>query len=180
MPFRALREERIVSPAMVDKQEPVTCPECGGTMYVRDGPNRARHFVHADDTAGATCPGSSTGESETHARCVALAVAALQERFGSQARRCGPEIEIGVSMSGSGHQTRRADALVEFESENQYFGKGLVVEVQHRHHEKDARMMTHDYLSAGYSVVWLSSDVFGDEQLDYSIVNDAFSLEEGS
>ena len=179
MPFWALRDGEVVVPTMVESQEPVTCPECQRTMYVRDGPDRARHFVHVDDSAGASCPGPGEGESATHRRCVALAVAALHETFGSQASRCAPEVDLDVSMSGSGNQTRRADALVEFDSVNQYFGLGLVVEVQHRHHDKEVQMTTHDYLSAGYSVVWLSSDVFGDEQLDYSVVETAFSSPDG-
>ena len=180
MPFRALSEGEIVVPTMVPNQEPVSCPACGGTMYARSGTDRARHFYHVDDSAGDTCSGLADGESETHARCVALAVEALQETFDAQAARCSPEVEIDVSMGGSGNRTRRADALVEFISENPYFGKGLVVEVQHKHHEKDIDMTTHDYLSAGYSVVWLSSSDFGDEALDYAVVDEAFVSRDGS
>lgn len=46
---------------------------------------------------------------------VALAVAALQEQFGSQASRCATEVDMDVSESGSGNKVRRADALVEFD-----------------------------------------------------------------
>ncbi|QCS44742.1 hypothetical protein [Natrinema versiforme] len=133
-----------------------------------------------DDTAGNTCPSTSPGESSTHARCVALAVATLQEKFDSQARRCAAEVDLDVSESGSGNKTRRADALVEFTDENPFFGNGLVVEVQHHHHDKDTRTTTHDYLSIGYSVVWLSSADFGEEQLDYAVINDAFAEKDAS
>lgn len=78
MPFRALRDGKIVVPATVPNQEPVSCPKCGEKMYARSGEKRARHFYHVDDSAGNTCTSTSTGESSTHARCVALAVAALQ------------------------------------------------------------------------------------------------------
>lgn len=149
-------------------------------MFVRGGERRARHFYHVDSSAGKTCPSTSPGESSTHVRCVALAVAALQEQFSSQAVRCAVEVDIDVSESGSGNQVRRADALVEFAERNPFFGNGLVVEVQHRNHEKDIKTTTHDYLSAGYSVAWLSSEDFGEEWLDYSVVDEAFASEDGA
>lgn len=180
MPFRALRDGKVVVPATVPNQEPVTCHGCGEKMYARGGQNRARHFYHVDSSASKTCPSTSPGESATHARCVALAVTALQDQFSSQAARCAAEVEIDVSESGSGNRVRRADALVEFAERNPFFGNGLVIEVQHRHHLKDVRSTTHDYLSAGYSVVWLSSEDFGEEWLDYSVVDGAFASEDGA
>ncbi len=164
---------------MVTNQEPVACPECKGRMYARDGEKQARHFYHVDAATGDACPGPSTGESATHARCVALAVAALREIFRSQAARCAAEIEINVTESGSGNRTRRADALVEFQDENPLFGNGLIIEVQHKHHAKSIRTTTHDYLSAGYSVAWLSTEDFADEQLAYSVVDEAFATADG-
>lgn len=111
-------------------------------MYARCGEKRARHFYHDDDSVGSTCPSTSPGESSPHARCVALAVASLQEKFNPQAKRCDAEIDLDVSESGSGNQTRRADAIIEFTDENLFFGNGLVVEVQHQHHDKDTRTTT--------------------------------------
>ena len=179
MPFRALQDGQVVVPATVPNQEPVSCYECGDTMYARGGEKQARHFYHVNESAGNACPSTSPGESSTHARCVALAVAALQEAFNSQATRCASEVEIDVSKSGSENRTRRADALVEFATENPLFGNGLIVEVRYKHHEKDTRTTTHDYLSVGYSVAWLSSEDFGEERLDYSVVNEAFASKEG-
>ncbi|GAB7020296.1 hypothetical protein JCM18750_31570 [Halostagnicola bangensis] len=180
MPFRALRNGKTVVPAMVPNQVPVRCPECGGTLYARGGTKRARHFYHFNETAGNSCSATSTGESATHARCVALAVATLQETFAGQADRCAAEVDIDVSDSGSGNRTRRADALVEFSRENPFFGNGLAVEVQHQHHDKDVRTTTHDYLSLGYSVVWLSSADFGEHELDYTVISNAFAARDGS
>jgi len=180
MPFRAIQEGEIVVPAMVENQEPVSCPECRETLYARGGEKRARHFYHVDESASQGCSTVSTGESSTHARCVALAVAALQEAYSSLDITCAAEDEIDVSESGSENKVRRADAVVKFEIENEVFGNGLVVEVQHRHHEKDIQKTTHDYLSVGYSVVWLSSTDFGEEQLNYSIVDEAFDADDGS
>lgn len=179
MPFRGLRDGIIVVPASVPNQEPVTCPECGDTMYPRGGQKRARHFYHVKNHSGNSCSTTSTGESATHAMCVALAVAALKKQFKTQAKRYGAEITLDVSDSGSGNKTRQADALLQFKEENPYFGKGLIIEVQHRHHEKDIKSTTHDYLYNGYSVAWLSSREFGQEKLDYSVVNDTFVKENG-
>lgn len=148
-------------------------------MHVRDPAGRACHFVHNDQDCAETCSGVSPGESETHARCVALAVATLDETYGDLAVRCGPEIEVEVSMSGSRYRTRRADALVEFAEENLFFGVGLVVEVQHHHHEKDLRMATHDYLSVGYSVIWLDTDAFDKHSLDVAVIERAFEDDDG-
>jgi hypothetical protein len=142
-------------------------------MHIRDPDGRARHFVH--NSGGTDCSGVSEGESETHERCVALAVAALVETFGEQAERIAPEVDVDVSMSGSGHRVRRADALVEFVDLNVFFGEGLAVEVQHRHEDKDVRLTTHDYLSAGHSVVWVDAEEFGDEALDWAVVEAAFA-----
>ena len=60
-------------------------------MYARGGERRVRHFYHVDESAGEVYPSTSPGEYSTHSRCVALAVAALQEKFGSQSSRCGVE-----------------------------------------------------------------------------------------
>jgi predicted RNA-binding Zn-ribbon protein involved in translation (DUF1610 family) len=181
MPFRGLRDGEIVVPANVPNQEPVTCPECGDTMYARGGVKKARHFYHINNSASNSCPATeSTGESATHARCVALAVEALKNKFKPQAKRYGAEITLDVSSSGSGNQVRQADALLQFKEENPYFGKGLIIEVQHRHHEKDIKSTTHDYLYKGYSVAWLSSSDFGEEELDYSVVDQAFAKEDGA
>ena len=147
-------------------------------MFPRGGQKQARHFYHVNNPSGSSCPTTSTGESATHARCVALAVAALKNQFKNQSERYGAEILLDVSNSGSGNKTRQADALLQFKEENPYFGKGLIIEVQHRHHEKDIKSTTHDYLYTGYSVAWLSTTDFGEHHLDYSVVNKAFAKEE--
>jgi hypothetical protein len=180
MPFRAIDDNELVVPAMVKNQQSVVCPACDGTMYARGGQKRARHFYHINQRAGGeSCSGPATGESATHARCVALAVAVLQDTFGDQAASCVPEAVLEVSDSGSPHQTRRADALLEFADWNPYFGNGLIIEVQHQHHEKDIRMTTHDYLTCGYSVAWLSAEDFDEEHLEYDVVDTAFQSTNG-
>ncbi|WP_255153055.1 hypothetical protein [Halorarius halobius] len=178
VPFRALLDGEIVVPEQVDDQQVVECPECRGILYPRDGDQRARHFFHASDDDSEACSTASGGESDTHARCTALTVAALAEQFPT-ATHVGAEITIDVTGTATAPETRRTDAFVEFQEENPYFGRGLIIEVQHKHHSKDIEGTTHDHLAAGYSVAWLTPDDFGDEQLDYDVVDDAFRADDG-
>lgn len=179
MAFRALRDGSVVVPAMVDNREEVICPQCGEKMFARGGEHRARHFYHPDSGGSGGCTDSSDSESARHARCVALAVARLREVFDSSLHSCAPEVKLDVSQSGSGNSIRRADALLEFAGENEFFGEGLIIEIQHRNHSKDKRITTHDYLSAGYSVVWLESSDFGEDWLNYEIVDQKFASDDG-
>lgn len=176
MPFRGRADGDIVVPAQIEDHQAVECPDCGGILYPRGGDHRARHFVH--DTHDDSCSTTAGGESDTHARCTALAVAALDKQF-PDASRVGAEVNIDVSATDTTPDLRRADAFLEFGEENPYFGTGLIIEVQHKHHSKDIEGTTHDYLSAGCSVAWLSSDDFEAESLDYDVVNDAFESESG-
>jgi len=171
MPFRGRVDGEIVVPAQIEDHQTVECPVCGGVLYPRDGDHRARHFVH--DSGSDSCSVAAGGESDTHARCTALAVAALDEQF-PDARRVGTEVTVDVAATATTPDTRRADAFLEFEDENPYFGAGLIIEVQHKHHSKDIEGTTHDYLSAGCSVAWLTPNDFENESLDYDVVNDAF------
>lgn len=179
MPFRAVYDGEIVAPASVPGQEPVACPECGGTMYTRKRKGEARHFYHANSSADSHCSIAGSGESDIHARYVALAAEALTDRFDSQAIRCSIEERIELKESYLGHDHRRADVLLKFESENPYFGHGLIVEVQHKNHQKNTTAATYDYLTAGYSIVWLSSDDFGPESLEYPVIEQAFRSDGG-
>ena len=178
VPFRALNDGKIVTPTQVEDRQAVECPECRGVLYPRDGKHRARHFFHASDTAEESCSTASGGESETHARCMALAVTALDTQF-PDASHTGAEVPIDVTGTATTPDSRRADALVEFEAENVYFGNGLIIEVQYKHRSKDIEGTTHDYLSAGYSVAWLTPDDFEAEQLQYNVVDQAFRAEDG-
>lgn len=175
--FRALLDGEIVVPEQVDDQQPVECPQCRDILYPRDGDHRARHFFHAADDAE-SCSTATGGESDTHARCTALAVAALAEQY-PNAIHIGTEVTIDVAGTATTPEIRRADALVEFREENPFFGRGLIIEVQHKHHSKDVEGTTHDYLSADYSVAWLTPDDFDEVQLNYRVVDDAFRADDG-
>ncbi|QRV17440.1 hypothetical protein JMJ58_21020 (plasmid) [Haloterrigena salifodinae] len=168
MPFIARKDNRTVIPADVDDGEDVYCTQCGDVMRVR-GPfedGRSRHFYHVNNVGG-SCTGSGPdsepgpAESETHQRLKALAVTGLRGRFDEYAR-CGPEITIDISSTSTEADQRRADVLLEFEDTNRFFGKGVIVEVQHLNAGKDIRATTHDYLSQDFSVYWATVDDFSD------------------
>lgn len=172
MPFKGKVNEKVVVPAEVDNGTGVECPECGGTMFPREGNEIARHFYHRDSEIDC----SSKGESDIHYKCKALAVEALQKKWGDEVIRCGAEIPIDVTFSETDASRRIADALIEFEARNEFFGSGLVIEVQHKNQEKDIRKTTADYIQADYSVVWLSPSDFGDEILRYETIGERFAL----
>ena len=171
MPFRARTEEgKIVVPAMIEKGEVVRCLRCAGRMFVRDPQNSTRHFFHSDDNVGELCPSSRLGESSEHAGCVELAVEALQDTFAEEPGvDCAAEVQIDVTGGLSTHEYRRGDAVATFPEEHPEFGQGVVIEVQHKHDEKHLELTTHDYLTAGYSVLWLGSSEFTDTRLTDTI-----------
>lgn len=141
-------------------------------MYPRGGDNVARHFYHENVDILGGC--EYAGESDIHHRCKALVIAALKDQFGSRARRYGVEESVSVWFTPNRPDRRTADALLEFESRNPYFGQGIIIEVQHRNRDKDLRKVTYDYNSADYSVVWLGPQHFESEYLDWDVVNDLF------
>jgi hypothetical protein len=176
VPFRARYQGDVVVPVMVPDGETVECLDCGGSLYQRGGSERAQHFYHPPGEESECClvQDSALGESETHARCVALAVDALTDAFDGQYVRCQPELSLDVSGTVSEPDRRRADALLEFMEDNPVFGRGVILEVQHKHHTKDVEGTTHDYLSMGYSVAWLDTDEFDQDHLDYRLVDEKF------
>lgn len=177
MPFRGRRNGRPVVPAIIDDGEAVTCPVCGGTMYPRSAPGKSRHFYHLSDDAGQRC--SNVGESETHERAVARIEVALYQQFGENAR-IETEVEVNMSEVPTPLTERRADALATFDDWNPYFGEGLAVEVQHSHEDKDVQQVTHDYLAAGYSVVWIRAATVLLDTFNYDTIGTEFEQEDGS
>src|SRR6056297_3589267 len=177
MPFRGRRDGRPVVPAIIDDGEAVTCPVCGGTMYPRSAPGRSRHFYHVSDDASKRC--SNGGESETHERAVARVEVALHQQFGEHAD-VETEVDVDVSEVPTPVTERLADALATFDDWNPYFGEGLAVEVQHSHEDKDVQQVTHDYLAAGYSVVWIPAATVLLETFDYDTISTEFERDDGA
>lgn len=54
-------ESRLVSALTAPRKARYTCLECGGSLHVKRGPQRAAHFAHDHDD-----PTTCTGESVTH------------------------------------------------------------------------------------------------------------------
>ncbi len=173
MPFVAQIRGEQVLPEEVEDSTEVKCIECAEAMYPR-GPfadGRARHFVHESNTA---CEGGG-GESNTHARLKSIAVSTLKQAFADQLSQCAPEVALSTQETETLPETRYADALAEFQSENRYYGKGVIIEVQYRNHSKDKFATTHDYLSLGYSVFWAEPADFSEESLPFDVVESTFS-----
>jgi len=177
MPFRGRLDGRPVVPAIVDDGEAVTCPACGGTMYPPSAPGKSRHFYHVSDDAGQHC--SNGGESEIHERAVARVEVALYQQFG-KSTHIETEVEVDVSEVLTPVAECRADALAMFADWNPYFREGLAVEVQHSHEDKDIQQMTHDYLAAGYSVVWIRAATVLLDIFDYDTIGAEFEQDDGS
>jgi len=146
-------------------------------MYPRSTPGKARHFYHPSEAAGQRC--SNERESETHERAVARAKVALYQQFGDSAQ-IEAEVDIGVSEVATPVTERRADVLATFPDWNPYFGEGLSVEVQHSHEDEDHQQVTHDYLTAGYSVVWIRVATVLQHTFDYDTIGTEFELNDGA
>lgn len=180
MPFIARSDGRAVIPEDVDDREDVYCTTCDGLMRTR-GPftdGRSRHFYHINDIGGGCSgPGPDTdpgpAESELHQKLKASAVSGLRE-WKPDYKRCGPEIVVDATSTETDVNKRRADVLLEFSEQNQFFGRGLIVEVQHLNAGKDIRATTHDYLLENYSVYWATVDDFDDGEFDIGAMEHAF------
>lgn len=160
MPFVAEHDDELVIPEAVSDGTDLSCPECGEEMRPR-GPftdGTARHFYHLNAS------GCSGGESDTHRKWKSLAVSALRQHFDDKSTACGPEVLIETEKTLTTTFERRADALVSFEEPNQFFGEGVIVEVQYQNEGKDVAAATHDYLARGYSVYWAGQSDFEDDR----------------
>jgi hypothetical protein len=178
VPFRARYNGTIVTPEGVPDGASVDCLDCGATLYQRGGPDTAQHFYHPPKADAEWCTARARGESDTHARCVSLAVDALANAYSGEYEVCAAEVTLDVSETRTTPDQRRADALLEFADRNPYFGRGIIIEVQYKHHAKDRSGTTHDYLSQDYSVAWLDADEFADTALAYDVVDETFRLPE--
>lgn len=177
IPLRGRLDDQPVVPTLVDDGQAVTCSVCGDTMYPRLAPEKARHFYHVSDAAGQSC--SNGRESETHERAVARAEVALNQQFGDNAH-IETEVEIDMSEVATPVTQRRADVLATFPDWNPFFGEGLGVEIQHSHEEKDVQQVTHDYLTAGYSVAWIRAATVLLDSFNYDTIGTEFKHDDGT
>ena len=176
MPFIAYKDGQSVIPEHVDDGEDVRCRSCLERMRAR-GPfddGTARHFYHVDYERRGGCSEGGPGESATHLKWKSLAVSALGQHYDDY-RECAPEVPIDVTATETETDERRADALLEFDERNRFYGNGIIVEVQHLNVSKDIRDTTHDYLQEGYSVYWATEDDFEDDRFRIDRMETAFN-----
>jgi hypothetical protein len=76
-----------------------------------------------------------------------------------------PDAAIGLEQQVG---NRRADVLVEFPKQRFPEGRGIGVEVQHKHEDKDIHDVTVEYLAEEYSVLWLDQEDFSGFNVDLS------------
>lgn len=144
MPFIGLDSGRTVSPTDVDSNTTVECPRCNEGMHTRDRDGYRRHFVHFGDT-------DCNGESKEHRAMRRAVESKASEAFADGAVSTGQHVAIG---------SREADVLVEFDGPHPFFGDGICIEAQFKHHGKDKRAVERDYADAGYSTRWVSIKSF--------------------
>lgn len=151
MPFIGLQDGNRVIPAQVQPRSRVTCPECDGEMttvkaHDKGSVHYVRHFSHLP---GEGCGGAE--ESDEHIRMKRIAASKLIEIFGDEHRLVVDEEYIGRN---------EPDVLLEFDSPQFPWGRGICVEVQYRNKDKDIQATTWNFLSHEYSVFWLYPDDF--------------------
>lgn len=141
------------------------CPDCDQTVaYVRE-----HHREGVDDTVSAffrydNCPhlGSKTSESEhdhsggggnaedpIHRRRKWTALQVALNRFDHS--QYSTEKYIG---------SKRADAVLEFDEPHEEYGRGLVIEYQHKNESKDIVKTERHFAEYEYTTLWLWEDQF--------------------
>jgi len=171
MPFLAddSEDNRKIVPAHADDSVDYQCPQCSGKMRVR--PLRStdsdiiRHFFHSDRSS------ECAGESDEHKIAKAAMVSILWQIV--------PEVvdydnivtieeELTLTANQDGRR-KSADVGCVFTESMKPWGRGLLVEIQHKNNSKDLLKTTVNYLNRGYSVLWLkSSRLVGQTELSIS------------
>ena len=125
-----------------------------------------RHFNHLseDGTPTAGCR-SGDNDRNQHARAIAITVETLAQFYPDGTALGNRAFSF---LERTGKRARTADVVVEFAAPHPEFGTGIVVEIQDSHRDKDVLATTRAYLSAGYSVCWMSVDAFGEYSLRYN------------
>jgi len=145
--------------ALADPEAEYRCLDCDEELsYVRQhlrtlpsGGTTAvtAHFSHQGGGGGSACGGGGGGETDIHKRRKRDALQEAVNRF--DAADYGTEVYIG---------DKRADALLEFEEPHSEYGKGLVIEYQHKNEGKDIAATEQHFAKNEYTTVWLWEDQY--------------------
>lgn len=101
------------------------------------------------DGSGGGGGGGGAGETQLHKRRKRAALHEALQRF--PAADYDTEYTVG---------SKRADALLEFEDPHEEYGKGLVIEYQHKNEGKDIEETQEHFARHHYTTVWLWEDQF--------------------
>ncbi|WP_152420550.1 hypothetical protein [Halorubrum tebenquichense] len=114
----------------------------------------ARHFRHNHSGGDRNCS-LGGGESDIHERRKTIALSKALVEFDGECADWGLEEQIG---------SKWADAYVEFERPHPKYGHGLAIEYQHKNVSKNRGESTENYLTEGFTTVWLWDEQFTDNE----------------
>lgn len=167
MPFIAKNRDTgdIVMTSDADPRENFVCLDCGETVaYVRkhqregvDGvvsaffryDNCGHLGIDPSTSDSATRAGGGGGESKIHKRRKWTALQVAVNRFDHA--QYSTEKQIG---------SKRADAVLEFVEPHDEYGRGLVIEYQHKNESKDIVQTERHFAEHEYTTLWLWEDQF--------------------
>ncbi len=152
MSLKAIKGDDVVFPDEVRRDDCVVCPECGDGMTVvsqhyRQGNPVVSHFRHLHND---NCPG---GESETHLMMKYTAKSTLDMKWEDAV----VDTEVRFPKIN-----RIADVVAKFDEPKSKLGNGIIVEAQYKNKDKAKLATTLDFLSEGYTVIWVDVDDYDD------------------
>ncbi|WP_415380472.1 hypothetical protein [Halosimplex sp. TS25] len=151
-----------------DDSADIMCVNCGAPSHHvsahtknEQNPNKQdiftpAHFRHNPDE-GDSCAG---GESDIHIRRKNVALSKAMTEFDCDEERSRTEEFVGDN---------RADARAVFTETHDTYGRGLAIEYQHKNESKDIEAVTEEYLSEGYTPVWLWEEQFSEDDRDVDL-----------
>jgi hypothetical protein len=109
------------------------------------------HFFHYEN------PDGCGGESVAHYMMKSIAAEELENIFPNA------EVELEVEVGD-----RIADVRAKFEIPMKPYGKGIIVEAQHKNEGKDIAQVGREYFDMEYSVYWAYLSDFEDEKMEWT------------
>jgi len=153
---------------MVEAADPLAnfgCPDCGATVaYVREHHREnthgtvSAHFryggcgcagVKKPDSTMSTSTSGGSGESQLHKERKWTALQAALNRY----EHSSYELEKKIG-------DKRADAVLEFAEPHSEYGRGLVIEYQHKNEGKDIVGTERHFARHEYTTLWIWEDQF--------------------
>jgi len=151
-----------------NSHEKYLCPHCDAPAshvrsHIRETPSGdstrvsphfrfydCKHGMQTERSASAGNPsGGGSGESPLHRRRKVQAMNVLLDVF--ETERCETECYIGE---------KRCDAVVLLADPHEQYGKGFVVEYQHKNEQKDIEAVERHYASHNFTTLWLWEEQF--------------------